>query len=69
MENNKHSDKALWRKLITVIILKLIIILAIWWVFMRPDTPKVDENDVQKHLLSVTYLPQLGAYNSAKNFA
>lgn len=52
MENNKHSDKALWRKLITVIILKLIIILAIWWVFMKDNRVTVDEKTAEQHILS-----------------
>lgn len=46
------DDKKLWQKLIFVIVLKLIIILTIYWVFMHPSAQKVDDVGVQKHLLS-----------------
>lgn len=52
MKNNKHSDKALWRKLITVIILKLIIIMAIWAIFMKDNRITVDEKTAEQHILA-----------------
>ncbi len=61
--DDNNLDKTLWRKLITVIILKLIIILAIWWVFMRPNTPEINDDGVQKHLVSQVLLSPSQAYN------
>lgn len=62
--DDNNLDKTLWRKLITVIILKLIIILAIWWVFMRPNTPKINDDGVQKHLVSQVFFSPSQAYNN-----
>jgi ABC-type uncharacterized transport system permease subunit len=45
------SDKSLLRKLAIVLVLKLAILLALWWLFVRDQGVAVDASGVATHLL------------------
>jgi hypothetical protein len=45
------SDKSLLRKLALVLVLKLAILLALWWVFVREQGVAVDGNSVAAQFL------------------
>jgi hypothetical protein len=45
------SNKYLVNKLATVLVLKLAILMALWWVFVRDQRVAVDDGGVAVHLL------------------
>ena len=45
------SDQTLLRKLALVLVLKVAILLALWWVFVRQQHVAVDDNGVAAQLL------------------
>jgi hypothetical protein len=54
------SDKSLLRKLALVLVLKLAILLALWWVFVRDQRVAVDDSGVAAQLLQPASLSTQG---------
>ena len=48
------SDKTLVRKLAIVLVLKLTVLMALWWFFVRENRVAVDENSATTQLLTST---------------
>ena len=48
------SDKSLVRKLAIVLVLKLTVLMALWWFFIRENRVAVDENSAATQLLTST---------------
>ena len=46
------NNRSLVRKLAWVVVLKLILITAIWWMFMRDQRVKVEPETAAEHLLA-----------------
>ncbi len=46
------SDKTLVKKLAIVLVLKLIVLLALWWFFVRENRVSIDERSAAEQLLS-----------------
>ena len=46
------SDKTLVKKLAVVLVLKLTVLVALWWVFVREQHVAVDENSVAAQFLA-----------------
>ena len=46
------SDKTLVKKLAVVLVLKLAVLVALWWVFVREQHVAVDENNVAAQFLT-----------------
>ena len=54
------SDKYLLNKLTLVLVLKLAILFALWWVFVREQHVAVDDSDVAAQLLQPASLSTQG---------
>ncbi len=46
------ADKTLVKKLVYVLVIKLILLIALWWFFIRDQKVMVDENSVANQFLS-----------------
>ena len=46
------ADKTLVKKLVYVLVIKLILLIALWWFFIRDQKVAVDENSVANQFLS-----------------
>lgn len=46
------ADKTLLKKLAYVLVIKLILLIALWWFFIRDQKVAVDENSVANQFLS-----------------
>jgi Tfp pilus assembly protein PilO len=46
------SDKTLVKKLAIVLVLKLIVLLALWWFFVRENRVSIDARSAAEQLLS-----------------
>jgi hypothetical protein len=53
-------DRSLARKLALVLVLKLAVLLALWWGFIREQRVTVDANSVATQLLQRVQLPATG---------
>ena len=56
------SDQTLLRKLALVLVLKLAILLALWWVFVREQGVAVDGNRVAAQFLQPAARPAEGTH-------
>jgi hypothetical protein len=54
------SDPSLLRKLALVLALKLVLLLALWWLFVRDQGVTVDANNVAAQLLHAAPQPTQG---------
>jgi len=50
------QDKTLVRKLAVVLLLKLLVLLALWWIFVREQRVAVDTDAAATQLLGVQVL-------------
>lgn len=46
------ADKTLVKKLVCVLVIKLILLIALWWFFIRDQKVAVDDNSVANQFLS-----------------
>lgn len=51
-QTQSTNHRSLVRKLAWVVVLKLIVITAIWWMFMRDQRVKVEPETAAEHLLA-----------------
>ncbi|EGF31082.1 hypothetical protein IMCC9480_383 [Oxalobacteraceae bacterium IMCC9480] len=48
------SDKRLLRKLILAVLIKLVVLAALWWLFIRDAGVSVDDNGVADRITGTT---------------
>jgi len=56
----KSLNRTLVNKLVVVVLLKLAVLTAIWWLFIRDERVHVDTQRVTSHLLSPSDGPSSG---------
>ncbi|WP_296497153.1 cytochrome oxidase putative small subunit CydP [Rhodoferax sp.] len=56
----KPLDKTLVRKLAVVLVIKLAVLVALWWGFVREQRVTVDTNSVAAQFLQSTPIPAKG---------